>query len=161
MGIEIERKFLVANDAWRAQVKSSTVMRQGYLSTGNGRSVRVRLAGERAVLTIKKRVGDATRLEFEYDIPADDAVVLLDQVCQRPLVEKTRHVLEFDGMTWEVDVFEGENEGLVLAEVELENETSSLSVPAWAGEEVTNDSRYYNANLVTSPFKDWSGTAPT
>ncbi len=156
LGIEIERKFLIENESWRAEVVSSKDIRQGYLSTGQGRSVRVRLVGDLAKLTVKKRVKGATRLEFEYDIPAKDAEVLLDDVCDRPLIEKTRHIVERQGLTWEIDEFNGDNEGLIIAEVELEREDQPFEKPIWAGSEVTDDLRYYNASLVSYPYNVWT-----
>ena len=155
MGVEIERKFLIANDAWREQVVTSKQMRQGYLSVGQESSVRVRVVGDSARLTIKKRIEGARRLEFEYDIPALDAMAILDEVCERPLIEKTRYIVEHQGMTWEVDEFNGENHGLVLAEVELDREDQVFEKPAWVGRDVTDDSRYYNASLVSYPFRNW------
>ena len=118
--------------------------------------MRVRLAGDKARLTIKKRVKGATRLEFEYEIPVDEASSLIDNVCVGPVVEKTRHILKHDGLIWEIDVFTGDNEGLVVAEVELGSEDQSFDLPVWAGKEVTHDSRYYNASLVAHPFKKWA-----
>jgi adenylate cyclase len=156
LGIEIERKFLIANDTWRKQIATSKQMRQGYVSTGQERSVRVRVVGNSAKLTIKKRVEGATRLEFEYEIPALDAEVILDEVCDRPLIEKTRHIVEHQGMTWEIDEFSGDNQGLILAEVELEREDQTFEKPAWAGRDVTDDTRFYNASLVSYPYRKWS-----
>lgn len=158
MSVEIERKFLVLDDSWRNDVTSSMRLRQGYLAADEDLSIRVRLAGDTATLTIKKRINDARRLEFEYEIPAEDAHALLDRVCRRLLIEKTRHILDHGGATWEIDVFEGDNGGLVVAEVELDHESRLLEKPTWAGKEVTGDSRYYNASLVSRPFRDWSGS---
>lgn len=154
MGVEIERKFLVRGDAWRVGAVGESY-RQGYLSTDPARTVRVRVAGNRAYLTVKGKGEGLVRAEFEYPIPVDDALALLDGVCLRPLVEKVRYRLEHGGRTWEVDEFEGENRGLLLAEVELPGPEEALDLPPWAGEEVTNDPRYYNANLVRRPFRKW------
>ena len=153
MPLEIERKFLVNGDAWKRS--KGTLYRQGYLSTVKERTVRVRLEGERAVLTIKGITRGATRAEFEYEIPFEDAEQLLDDLCERPLIEKTRYKIEHAGLTWEVDEFLNENTGLVVAEVELESEDQQFDLPEWLGEEVTRDPRYYNANLVSHPFTKW------
>jgi len=153
MAREIERKFLVTGDAWRSGEHNE--YRQGYITTDKERTVRVRIAGDRAYLTIKGVTRGATRSEFEYGIPVDDAAELLDQLCLRPLIEKRRYIAEHDGMTWEVDEFFGDNEGLVVAEIELEEERQSFSKPDWVGDEVTSDPRYYNANLVSKPYRSW------
>ncbi len=153
MGKEIERKFLVVGDDWRSA--QSTLLRQGYLSTDKHRTVRVRVSGDSAFLTIKGLTTGATRREFEYPIPVDDANELLDELCQPPLIEKQRHVIRGDGVTWEIDEFLGENDGLVVAEVELQDEDQAFSRPSWLGEEVTDDPRYYNANLVKRPYSSW------
>jgi adenylate cyclase len=154
MGREIERKFLVAADGWRAAVVAADSLRQGYLCTDPERTVRVRLAGEKAWLTIKGRAHGASRAEFEYRIPIADVQELL-QMCLVPLVEKTRHRVPFAGRTWEVDVFAGANRGLVLAEVELDAADAAVTLPPWLGGEVTDDHRYANANLAARPFTTW------
>lgn len=155
MGQEIERKFQVIEDeAWR-QVKG-TVYRQGYLSTVKERTVRVRTVGDKGYLTIKGITVGATRLEFEYDIPVDEANELLDELCEKPLIEKRRRIIAFAGLTWEVDEFFGANAGLVLAEVELEDEAQPIEKPRWIGAEVTDDPRYFNANLVNHPYANWT-----
>jgi adenylate cyclase len=155
MAQEIERKFLIANDAWRNGA-SGVHYRQGYLSTEPTRTVRVRLAGSRGYLTIKGKSSGAARLEYEYEIPAADASELLDLLCQRPLIEKVRYKIAFAGMTWEVDEFEGENAGLLIAEVELQSEDQRVELPPWVGDEVTGDRRYYNASLIARPFSSWN-----
>ena len=154
MGQEIERKFLVRNDTWRTKA-TRTRYRQGFLSTEPERTVRVRVAGDRGTLTIKGKTIGATRAEFEYDIPVAEAEQLLDTLCQRPLIEKVRYVLREGSHTWEVDVFEGDNTGLVVAEIELQAEDEAFERPDWLGEEVTDDPRYFNANLVKSPYATW------
>jgi CYTH domain-containing protein len=154
MGEEIERKFLVTGDAWRAQA-SGTRFRQGFLSTDPDRTVRVRVAGARGMLTIKGRTVGARRPEYEYEIPLDDAEQMLDSLCERPLIEKVRFELRAGAHLWEIDVFEGDNAGLVVAEIELQSEDESFERPDWLGEEVTDDPRYFNANLVESPFRTW------
>jgi adenylate cyclase len=153
MGREIERKFLVTSDAWRAGA-TGTPFRQGYLSLDPARTVRVRLAGSQAWLTVKGLTRGATRDEFEYEIPTADAAAMLDGLCTATL-EKTRHKVSFGGTTWEVDEFHGANAGLVVAEIELENEGSTIRRPGWLGTEVTNDPRYYNSNLATHPWSRW------
>ena len=155
MGEEIERKFLVTDESWR-DTAVGTPFRQGFLSTAPERTVRIRVAGDRCTLTIKSKSVGARRAEYEYAIPLDDARELLDTLCIRPLIEKVRYVLEHGGHTWEVDVFEGDNAGLIVAEVELESEEEAFERPSWLGEEVTHDPRYFNSNLVEHPFKDWS-----
>ena len=154
MAQEIERKFLVVGDAWRA-LAAETSYRQGYLATAKGRTVRVRRAGEKAYLTVKGPSAGASRAEFEYEIPTGDADAMLETLCVRPLIEKTRRKIPFEGLVWDVDEFAGDNEGLVVAEVELTEEGQEVSLPDWVGEEVTHDPRYFNANLVAHPYKDW------
>lgn len=154
MAKEIERKFLVKDGAWR-QAKR-TKYRQGYLNTQKERTVRVRTIGdETAYLTIKGENVGATRREYEYEIPVQDADELLDELCERPLIEKYRYEVEYEGLTWEVDQFFGTNEGLRVAEVELDSEDQQFTRPDWLGEEVTGDPRYYNANLIDNPYSQW------
>jgi CYTH domain-containing protein len=154
MGQEIERKFLLAGDGWREGAQG-VHYRQGYLSTHPDRNVRVRTKGEKATLTIKGRTTGISRSEYEYAIPVDDARSLLDELCEKPLIEKVRYTVDYGGLEWVIDEFEGENEGLLLAEVELESEGQVVELPPWIGEEVSDDLRYYNANLVTNPFCRW------
>lgn len=154
MATEIERKFLVTGDAWRAGA-AGTRYRQGYLSSQPERTVRVRAAGRKGVITVKGLTRGASRDEFEYPIPVKDANELLDRLCERPLIEKTRFVVRHRGMTWEIDVFEGENRGLVVAEVELKREDQKVALPPWVGEEVTRDAQYFNSNLARNPFTRW------
>ncbi|HXX92004.1 MAG TPA: CYTH domain-containing protein [Planctomycetota bacterium] len=154
MGKEIERKYLVTGDGWR-EGASGRVFRQGYLSSRKERTVRVRTDGEKGTLTVKGPSTGAARDEFEYEIPLADAQEMLDRLCERPLIEKTRYVVPFGGRRWEVDVFAGDNLGLVVAEVELESESAPLELPPWAGREVTDDPRYYNANLIRTPYRSW------
>jgi adenylate cyclase len=154
MAQEIERKFLVRRDAWRP-AGAGTPFRQGYLSSHADRVVRVRIAGEEAFLTVKGATRGVTRSEFEYAIPVADAAAML-ALCERPLIEKDRHVEVHGGKTWEIDVFHGENEGLVVAELELLSEAEPFVKPAWAGDEVSGDSRYANASLVRNPFSRWA-----
>jgi len=154
MAKEIERKFLVKRDSWRGQ-EAGKRYRQGYLSTVKERTVRVRTAGEKGYLTIKGISVGASRSEYEYEIPVADANEMLDRLCERPLIEKTRYRVPHDGLVWEIDEFEGENSGLIVAEVELEDEHQSVTLPDWVGQEVTRDPRYFNANLVGKPFGKW------
>lgn len=155
MALEIERKFLLKGDAWRS-LGSGTVYRQGYIRTENQQTtVRVRVIGEQGYLTLKGKTIGATRSEFEYPIPVVDAVEMLNFLCDRPLIEKTRYKIEFGGVIWEIDEFMGDNEGLIIAEVELEHEDQQLELPEWIGQEVTGDSKYYNVNLVRHPYTQW------
>ncbi|WP_303905009.1 CYTH domain-containing protein [Thiohalomonas denitrificans] len=156
MGTEIERKFRVRYDTWREQADAGTRFRQGYLVGSAKVSVRVRIEGQKANLNIKSATLRVTRSEYEYAIPRGEAEEMLDQLCEKPLIEKTRYRLTFAGVLWEVDVFAGDNEGLVVAEVELPSEDATFEVPPWAGEEVSHDKRYYNVCLVKHPYKDWT-----
>jgi CYTH domain-containing protein len=155
MGKEIERRFLVQGDAWRAQAKGIP-FRQGFLSTVKERVVRVRIAGDHATLTIKGITRGFSKTEFEYAIPKEQAQVMLDDLCEQPLIEKIRYRLETDGLVWEIDVFEGANAGLLLAEVELDEEQQAFVRPAWLGREISHDPRYFNSNLVSNPFTTWN-----
>ena len=153
MGVEIERKFLLAGDGWRA-LGVPVSMRQGYLSSDKSRVVRVRIEGETAYITIKGKSMGATRGEWEYLIPVVDAEQLL-LLCEQPLVEKVRRRIDVAGHTWEVDEFSGANSGLIVAEIELSSEDEAFDKPAWIGDEVTEDARYYNSSLVKKPFTAW------
>lgn len=152
MAIEIERKFLVHGDTWRDA--PAVFYSQGYLSRAKERTVRVRIAGEEAFLTIKGVTTGASRAEFEYPIPLWDARNLL-ALCEQPLIEKYRRKILYEGFVWEVDEFLGDNAGLVIAEIELPTEDAIFSKPVWAGVEVTSDSRYYNSNLAIQPYSRW------
>ncbi|SDN96517.1 CYTH domain-containing protein [Rhodoferax sp. OV413] len=152
MGIEIERKFLVTGSDWRQG--AGTVFSQGYLNRDKQRTVRVRIAGAQGFLTIKGANQGATRAEFEYEIPLADAEQLL-ALCEGPIIQKLRRVLVHAGSSWEVDEFEGLNAGLVVAEIELTAEDQAFEHPAWLGREVTDDARYFNSNLATTPFSAW------
>lgn len=155
MAVEIERKFLVTGDSWRS-LATGTLYRQGYIPTQSGVTVRVRLAGDRGYLTIKSKLGNISRTEYEYPIPASDASEMLDNLCERPQIEKTRYKIPLGELIWEIDEFAGENQGLILAEVEIPLENYPLDLPEWIAEEVSHDPRYFNANLVKHPFKNWS-----
>ena len=155
MPVEIERKFLVRHDGWRATASRSLPMRQGYLGAEGGKaSVRVRLEGEAGKLNIKAAVVGTTRAEYEYDIPAADARALLDGLCVGVL-DKVRHFVTHGAHTWEVDEFGGANAGLVTAEVELGHDGEAFEAPDWLGAEVTHDRRYYNHALALHPYTTW------
>jgi adenylate cyclase len=149
MGVEIERKFLVASEAWRDEVASHSDIRQGYLAVTGGNTVRVRIKDDAAFLTVKSAGPAIRRQEFEYPIPLNDAEALLALRCGR-LIEKRRHVVPHGALRFEVDVFSGDLAGLVIAEIELPDETTAFVRPAWLGEEVTDDPRYANASLATN-----------
>lgn len=158
MGVEIERKFLVLGDAWRA-LGTPTLLRQGYLSLEPERTVRVRIEGDSGTLTIKGKSRGATRGEWEYPIPVQEAAELLDTLCQQPLVEKVRHRIAAGPHTWEVDEFLGANAGLVVAEIELSSEEEQFDKPDWIGQEVSHDKRYFNSNLIRHPYSAWKDPA--
>lgn len=152
MGIEIERKFLVTGDDWRAGEGARIV--QGYLAREKNLSVRVRLSNADAWLTVKGGAQDAGRMEFEYAIPPEDARDLL-ALCPYPLIEKRRRQVAHKGYQWEVDEFFGDNQGLVVAEIELDTPNQDVPLPPWVGREVTDDPRYLNANLALYPYAKW------
>jgi adenylate cyclase len=155
MGVEIERKFLVTGDSWRDDVIEATRIMQGYLSDGDTATVRVRVKGERGFITIKGRSQGVSRSEFEYEIPVADASAMLAELARGPVIDKVRHIVEVGGHRWEVDVFAGDNEGLVMAELELSDESEQFQLPDWAAQEVSDDPRYYNVNLARSPYRTW------
>jgi adenylate cyclase len=154
VGVEIERKFLLKGDAWRT-LGTPVLLRQGYLSLDPARTVRVRIEGASGTMTIKGKNAGATRGEWEYPIPVADAAELLDKLCQCPLIEKYRRRIAYQGHTWEVDEFLGENAGLLVAEIELASEDEAFDKPDWIGEEVTGDARYYNSSLIRTPYSLW------
>lgn len=154
MALEVERKFLVKGDGWR-MLGEPVPIRQGYLSRVPERVVRVRVSGERAWLTIKGVSFGATRIEFEYEIPLQDAADMLAGFCEPPILEKRRTRIPADGVVWEVDEFLGENAGLIVAEVELAEPEQALALPEWIGAEVTGDARYFNSNLLAHPYSAW------
>jgi adenylate cyclase len=155
MGLEIERKYLVINDKWRDHIVSESAMIQGYLANMPSASVRVRVSGDEARLTIKGRSKGICRSEYEYPIPLSDAQEILDHHVSGALIEKVRYQVRCGDHIWDLDVFEGANRGLIMAEVELGSEDESFRMPEWAGEEVSADNRYYNASLATHPYCDW------
>ncbi|MBF0185078.1 MAG: CYTH domain-containing protein [Magnetococcales bacterium] len=159
MAQEIERRFLVDDRIWhqqgRAQARTATRIRQGFLSTVKERVVRVRQAGEQATLTIKGITRGIAKQEFEYAIPLADAQTMLEQLCLPPLIDKIRYQVEVAGLLWEVDEFAGLNQGLILAEVELISEEQAVVLPAWIAREVSDDPRYFNSSLISKPFSTW------
>jgi adenylate cyclase len=157
--LEIERKFLIVSDGWRSLVEGSPKrLSQGYLCSDPRKSVRVRIAGERATVTVKGAREGITRLELQYDIPVRDAELML-ALCERPLIDKTRYIVRHDGMKWEVDIFHAENEGLMVAEIELEREDQPVKIPDWVGQEVSHEARYYNSCLAKNPYSNWKENA--
>ena len=154
MGIEIERKFLLIGTTWK-HLAPGTSYRQGYLNSAKERTVRVRTIDDKGFLTIKGISVGAARVEYEYEIPLADAKHLLDDLCEQPIIEKNRYKISHSGFIWEVDEFFGENEGLVVAEIELESEDQPFEKPEWVGEEVTGDPRYFNSNHFKNPFIKW------
>ncbi len=155
MAIEIERKFLLKNDNWKQSVVSSALIRQGYLANSDKASVRIRIDGDIANINIKSMTLAITRQEYEYAIPVEDAEKLLTDLCQQPQIEKTRYIVMHEGHKWEIDVFAGDNAGLVVAEIELDSEDESFAMPDWAGQEVSDQIKYYNVNLINNPYSTW------
>jgi adenylate cyclase len=154
MAKEIERKFLVDMNQWRPEQKG-TAIKQGFIPTAGHTVVRIRISGDKAYLTIKGKNTGSERSEFEYSIPVCDAEQMLQELCERPFIEKTRYRTNFSRNTWEIDVFHKENEGLTVAEIELESVGQKIDLPPWVSREVTDDPRYYNVNLVKHPFTLW------
>lgn len=155
MAVEIERKFLVRDNAWRSQVSSRTLLRQGYLANTARASIRVRLAGDEGWLSVKAMTPGRSRSEYELPVPVADAREMLDRLCEGPLIEKWRHIVPFAGHHWEIDEFLGDNAGLVIAELELDSEEERFERPGWLGAEVTHEERYYNFRLAQHPFVRW------
>lgn len=154
MSKEIERKFLVIGEEWKKLAKG-TQYRQGYLNSAKERTVRIRTIDDKAFLTIKGLTVGVTRLEYEYPIPHADCVAMLENLAEKPIIEKNRYKIKIGNLTWEVDEFLGVNQGLVVAEVELESEDQKFEKPSWVGEEVSSDPRYFNSNLVANPYTTW------
>ncbi len=154
MAKEIERKFLVVGDAWRA-LAQGVHYRQGYLNSIKERTVRIRTVGEKAVITVKGPTVGVTRMEFEYQIPYDDCVAMLDNLAEKPIIEKKRYKVPMGDFIWEIDEFFGVNEGLIVAEIELKSEDQDFKKPEWIGKEVSGDPRYFNSNLVAHPYSTW------
>ena len=154
MGTEIERKFLLRDESWRAGA-NGTMYRQGYLNSAKERTVRVRTVGDKAFLTIKGVTVGATRAEYEYPIPFDDCNAMLDTLAEKPLIEKKRYKIRRGDLVWDIDEFFGDNKGLIVAEVELQSEGQVFDKPVWLGDEVSGDPRYFNSNLIKHPFTRW------
>ena len=152
---EIERKFLLSSGEWRANARGF-FCRQGYLAINERCTARVRVAGGRAFVTVKGRRIGISRDEYEYPVPVEHANEMLERLCEQPIIEKTRHLVREGGVLWEIDEFSGLNQGLVLAEVELRDETQRVALPRWIGKEVTADPKYLNASLVRRPYSLWS-----
>ena len=155
MAKEIERKFLVKGDAWRA-LAQGTHYRQGYLNSVKERTVRIRTINEKAFLTIKGPTIGVTRQEYEYEIPHADCVQMLEHLAEKPIIEKNRYKIPHEGLIWEIDELLGVNAGLIVAEVELSDENQVFNKPEWIGEEISADPRYFNSNLVKNPYTTWS-----
>lgn len=155
MAVEIERKFTLKNDNWRKDVQRSQRYVQGYLAGNDLSSIRVRIAGEKANLNIKSATLGIFRQEYEYDIPLSDAEEMIETLAEKPVIDKVRHFVSFAGKTWEIDEFSGENQGLIVAEVELDSENEQITLPEWVDEDVSQDTRYYNVCLVKNPYKNW------
>ena len=156
MAVEIEHKFLVRDERWRREVERSVRMRQGYLTSDARCSVRIRVAGDQGYLNIKSGTLGIQRSEYEYPIPLAEAEEILDTLCEQPLLEKTRHFVRFGGHLWEIDEFEGDNAGLIVAEVELSRIDEPFDQPDWLGADVSHDIRYYNSQLARHPYRTWS-----
>lgn len=155
MAKEIEYKFLIVNDDWRKDADEGIYMVQGYMGSNEKSSIRIRINGDTANLNIKSKTIGIQRSEYEYNIPANEAKEMLESLCDRPFIEKTRFHVNHDGNKWEIDVFSGDNDGLVVAELEVSSVDEKFSLPDWIGKDVSNDTKYYNICLVTHPYKDW------
>jgi adenylate cyclase len=157
MAKEIERKFIV-DPKFIKSLDNGTNIKQGYLPSSNNTVVRIRITDKKAFLTIKGENKGAVRSEFEYSIPFSDANQILKELCEKPYIEKTRYIVNYSGVNWEVDVFEGDNEGLTIGEIEIETEDEYVDIPNWAVKEVTDDPKYFNSNLIKNPYKKWKNT---
>lgn len=156
MGLEIERKFLVKNKNYRKyEIQKKIEIRQGYITLEKEKVIRIRITNNTAFLTLKGLATSITRHEFEYEIPVTEARKMLDLFCYKPIIKKVRYIVKYKDHTWEIDEFDGQNSGLVIAEIELDNEETEFSKPEFIGKEVTEDPRYYNFNLVKSPYQSW------
>ena len=156
MPIEIERKFLLADESWRRQADAGIKMCQGYLSNNSKSSIRVRISGDKAALNIKSATPGCVRREYEYAVPLAEAAEMLHDLCHETLIEKVRYHVDYAGFIWEIDVFSGLNQGLVVAEIELEDINQEFPRPAWLGREVSDEIRYYNSHLAAYPYCRWS-----
>ena len=156
MATEIERKFLILNQDWQEHIGAEAHIAQGYLASNEFSSTRIRIQDDKANINIKSATLGISRTEFEYVIPVDDAQQMINDLCVKPVIEKTRYFVRHNKHTWEIDVFSGDNEGLIVAEIELSSADEAFETPSWIGEEVSNDARYYNVCLVKNPYKTWS-----
>jgi len=154
MALEIERKFLLKNDDWKKLIQSAHQIKQGYLNSNPNRTVRIRLIGQKGIITIKGITKGTTRLEFEYEIPKNEAEELI-LLCENPIIQKTRNIVLINKHTWEIDVFDGVNKGLAVAEIELTSEDEKFEIPEWVGKEVSYDNKYFNASLIKNPYCEW------
>lgn len=155
MADEIEHKFLIKNDEWKQQIKSSSNYKQGYLTSDQKRSVRIRISNDKAWLNIKSATIGSFRKEYEYEIPLAEGQEILKTLCEKPIISKTRHFVPYKQHLWEIDVFDGDNLGLTVAEVELTRLGEHFEKPIWIGKEVTDDIRYYNNSLCKHPYTEW------
>lgn len=155
MADEIEHKFLIKNQQWKQNVHKSTEYKQGYMVSDKNKSVRIRISDNKAWLNIKSATIGTSRKEFEYEIPLEEGTEILYTLCERPLIEKIRHLVTYKQHIWEIDVFSGDNESLIVAEVELNSIDEHFDKPSWLGQEVTHDIRYYNNSLCKNPYKNW------
>jgi adenylate cyclase len=156
MATEIERKFLVLNQDWQEYTSAELHIVQAYLATNEFSSTRIRIQGDKANINIKSATLGIERTEFEYPIPVDDAQLMIDDLCIKPVISKTRYIVNHMQHTWEIDVFSGDNEGLIVAEIELSSPDETFEKSSWLGEEVSHEKRYYNACLINHPYKDWN-----
>ena len=155
MKVEIERKFLAKNEDWKRLIVEKHTIQQGYLNTNKSCNVRVRIMNNLAFITIKGKRVNTARPEFEYEIPLNDAESIL-KLSKTSIIKKTRYTVNHKGQIWEIDQFEGDNQGLVIAEIELKQKDEAISLPNWIGIEISNDERFYNLSLSINPFKNWN-----
>jgi adenylate cyclase len=155
MALEIEHKFLIKNSDWKENIQKSSDYKQGYLISDKTKSIRVRISDDKAWLNIKSATIGTARQEYEYEIPLIEGIEILSSLCEKPIIEKTRHLVPYKQHTWEIDVFSGDNNGLIVAEIELSEVGEAFGKPDWLGNEVTEDLRYYNNNLSKNPYKNW------
>lgn len=155
MAVEIEKKFLL-NHFPESLLKNPVYISQGYIPHSREGVIRIRIFGDQGFITFKSRTVNAARLEFEYPVPADDAKQMMDLFCLKPVIEKNRFHYDFKGFTWEIDCFTGDNQGLIVAEIELSHVDQPFEKPDWIGKEVTGDPRFFNSNLVNHPYNTWN-----
>ncbi len=155
MALEIEHKFLIKNNDWRENIQKSSAYKQGYLISDQIKSIRVRISDNKAWLNIKSATIGTSRQEYEYEIPLNEGIEILSSLCKKPIIEKTRHLVPYKQHIWEIDVFSGDNDGLIIAEIELSSVGETFFKPDWLGKEVTENLKYYNNNLSENPYKNW------